>query len=215
MNKNTIIFDLDGTLVDSSSGILTSLAFAFREVGLQPSQALTPALIGPPLRETLLSLCPTPDNTPLDELIALFKQHYDTEGFLQTHPFPGIAEMLHGLSFGGMTMHIATNKRHLPTGMILDTLRWAEYFNIVLSPDSCTPSLPSKGRILAKLLNDTKTAPEHCLYVGDRYDDYQAAQENRIPFALATWGFDGPLSSYDNSVLMLGTPEQLLSDALT
>lgn len=211
--KCTIIFDLDGTLVDSSPGILASLSSAFHETGLKPSRPLTAALIGPPLRDTLVDLCECDEQAPLEQLIDSFKAHYDNIGYLQTHPFSGINDMLHALADKGIPMHIATNKRSVPTEKILRTLGWTTLFNQVLSPDSFTPSLTSKALMLAQLLCDAELNPQHCLYVGDRIDDYHAAQENSLAFGLAEWGFEGDAGVFGESVIRLRQPDLSLIES--
>ena len=94
-----ILFDLDGTLVDSAPSILASLGSAFADCGLQPKAPLTSTLIGPPLRETLARLCgEAGDGATLDRLTAAFKHHYDSAGYRETQPFAGIEAMLRTLA---------------------------------------------------------------------------------------------------------------------
>jgi phosphoglycolate phosphatase len=195
-----IIFDLDGTLVDSSHGILASLAAAFDSNGYRPALPLSSALIGPPLRETLRLLCSEPDDKVLEQLSISFKDHYDTIGFGLTTPFPGVAEMLQALADAETPLHIATNKRHRPALQILQALGWSGLFDQVLSPDSFSPPLPGKAAILAQLLTEKNLSATDCLYIGDRIDDYQAANEMGIPFAFAVWGFEA-----DDAVIHLDT----------
>ena len=203
---HSIIFDLDGTLVDSSNGIIVSLSAAFVKAGLEPTQPLTQALIGPPLRETLLQLCSNPAQATLDDLTAAFKDHYDSTGFQQTHPFPGVTEMLQELTASGLTLHIATNKRQQPTAKILEALDWNHFFDKVLSPDSFSPPLLRKAGVLAQLINDANIKARDCLYLGDRLDDYHAAQENNISFVLAEWGFEGNGTVLSNETIRFRSP---------
>jgi len=73
-----VIFDLDGTLVDSSVGILHSLAHAFHSHGITPLVPLEPSLIGPPLRETITALSADIDIAKSDAIIESFKSHFIT-----------------------------------------------------------------------------------------------------------------------------------------
>lgn len=211
--STTLIFDLDGTLIDSSAGILNSLAEAFSAAGLSYGNSLTPSLIGPPLQETLRILCPTASQETLDRLGSSFKAHYDTTGFKQTTPYPGVTEMLQALVDAKIPLHIATNKRHLPTLQILEALGWSGLFAHVLSPDSFSPPLASKAAILAQLLNEAKLVATDCLYIGDRLDDYKAAKKIGIPFALAVWGFEGDGAVFSPDTIRLDTPnaDQLMT----
>lgn len=94
--------------VGSAPGILASFAVAYAANGVVPNRPLTLAMICPPLRETLASLCD--DNVPalLDHLKATFKAHYDTEGKWQTRPFEGEADMLAERTAAGFGLYIAT-----------------------------------------------------------------------------------------------------------
>jgi len=213
MKKKIIVFDLDGTLVDSSNGILFSLSEAFNESPCILSAPLTSALIGPPLGETLRFLCPRAEQSELDSLSSSFKSHYDNIGFRRTIPFPGVNEMLHSLANVGITLHIATNKRMRPTSQIVDLMGWSSLFDLVLSPDSVSPALPNKAAILKKLLTEANLGTQDCLYIGDRLDDYNAALEIGISFALAEWGFEGDGSDFPPGTMRMKAPDagQLIS----
>jgi phosphoglycolate phosphatase len=201
-----VIFDLDGTLVDSAPGILASFAGVFAAHGVAPNRPLTPTLIGPPLRETLASLCDGDDPALLDRLTAAFKAHYDTEGYRQTRPFDGVADMLAGLATAGLGLHIATNKRALPTGQILRHLGWDELFQRVCALDSFTPALPHKTALLGRLLAVAGLSAADGVYVGDRAEDRDAARANGLRFAWALWGF-GDAAGADDDGLRLAVPD--------
>ncbi len=72
----TAVFDLDGTLIDSSSGILSALAAAFTSCGVKPVRPLVSQVIGPPLLEMLSLLSGSSDAALIDRLAEKFKYHY-------------------------------------------------------------------------------------------------------------------------------------------
>jgi phosphoglycolate phosphatase len=204
--KVSLIFDLDGTLVDSTNGILASLEAVFNSYGLRPAVPLSSSLIGPPLHETLCLLCPNYNEATLEQLASSFKTHYDTLGFQQTIPFPGVDKMLNALAAANVHLNIATNKRNRPTLQILEALCWSGLFDQVLSPDSYSPQLPNKASILEQLLTEVNLVATDCLYIGDRLDDYKAAKAIGIPFALAAWGFEGDDAVFHSHTIRLETP---------
>ena len=194
MRLDAVIFDLDGTLVDSAPGILQSMAQALQACGQQPALPLDTRLIGPPLGATLARLCPRADAHTLADLTAAFKRHYDQAGYQLSLPYVGMEALLHGLRARRMPCLIATNKRLLPTTQIIQQRAWAPLFDAVYAPDSLQPPAASKGDLLCQVLARHGLAPAHTLYVGDRWEDALAARQAGMPFFFAHWGYaDGPL----------------------
>jgi len=207
MPESHCIFDLDGTLVDSLPGILSSLSASFERVGCRPVQSLTPDLVGPPLRDTLSLLSGNSEPELLDKLALEFKTHYDAEGFRLTKSFAGVDQMLQSLISAGIQLHIATNKRMLPTSHIVNLMGWEDVFEVVISPDSVNPALPSKAAILTNVCLKADITRRYCLYVGDRLDDYTSAIKAGIPFALAEWGYECDISGLPPDTVRLEVPD--------
>ena len=190
MRLTHLIFDLDGTLIDSSPSILGSIKTAFNAIGISPTRALTPALLGPPLAETLTSMLSAQDAHRLADLIEHFKRHYDEIGYCHTGIYDGVPTMLSALNRQGMRLFVATNKRILPTRKIIEHFQWARLFKGVYALDYFNPPLQNKSEMLRRLLSELGCKANQAIYVGDRLDDAIAAQENRIPFVHAAWGYD-------------------------
>ena len=193
---NTLVFDLDGTLIDSSRSILAGFAAAFDELGRAPVAALEPGIIGPPLKETLALLAGTEDPAVIEPLAAGFKRHYDTEGYKATEVFPGVPQMLAALA-ARFPLYIATNKRIGPTRSILGHLGWSGHFRDVHALDSFSPPAKNKREMIARVLSTHGLDAARTLYVGDRDEDEHAAAGNGLPFALACWGYGVPAGIAD------------------
>ena len=185
-----IIFDYDGTLADSSQGILQCLKYTLSKFSILPIRELGPSIIGPPLRETLRNLCPASDDSLIDLLVDTFKDNYDSHGFMLSQPFPGINSMLAELHDSGYILHIATNKRSLPTMRSLEYLNWRHFFTEIVSVDSISPAFNSKASMLAHILDKCKAPNFTFGYIGDRLDDYRAARAVNISYLMVRWGFD-------------------------
>lgn len=192
-NKN-IIFDLDGTLIDSSTSILTSFDHSFKRLGITPTRPLTAEIIGPPLMPILAVLAGTEDAQVLNALAQQFKAHYDTEGYKQATVFPGIVAMLDNIAASAGRLYIATNKRLLPTSRIIQHLRWNKYFAQVYALDYFSPALANKAKMIERILADQQLAVADTIYVGDRFEDGVSADENQLGFAFATWGYNDEAS---------------------
>lgn len=183
-----IVFDLDGTLVDSAPGILRSLAYAFETQALQPLVPITPQVIGPPLHETIAHLSGSSDPVTIRDCADRFKAHYDQEGLLATMPYTGILELLQALDAGGARLHVATNKRQEPARKILKHLGWETFFASVYGIDT-PPGFSSKTMLLKALLEHEGCPPEHTVYIGDKLADHTAATSHGVHFVGVQWGY--------------------------
>lgn len=189
-----ILFDLDGTLIDSAPAILASFREAFARTGITPARSIDDSVIGPPLVETLQLLSGSDDPALVAGLAEAFKASYDSEGYKATAAFAGVGELLAELAGAGLTLSIATNKRLHPTRLILDHLGWSGYFAHVYALDLFTPRLPDKAAMIARLLADQNIVREQAIYIGDRSEDGESADANGLPFIAVTWGY-GSLSA--------------------
>ena len=189
MTARDIVFDLDGTLIDSAPSILASMQAAFEQAGIAPRGPLTPALIGPPLAQTLRSLLPEASEAALPGLIEGFKRHYDESGYQASRVYPGVPDMLQALGQMPVRLHIATNKRIAPARRIVEHLGWDGFFAGVYALDFYTPALAHKTAMLQRLR--ASLADPAPIYVGDRAEDAEAAQASGMPFLWAPWGYGG------------------------
>jgi phosphoglycolate phosphatase len=114
------------------------------------------------------------------------------EGVLKTEAYPGIGDMLRALRAAGMELSIATNKRIHPTRLIIEHLGWDGIFDSIHALDIFTPPLPNKAAMLGRLLIDRGIDTRRAVYVGDRVEDFEAAEANGLPFIAATWGYGVP-----------------------
>lgn len=184
-----VLFDLDGTLIDSAPAILASYREAFAAAGRTPVMPIDAGIVGPPLLETLEMLTGSTEPALIAELAAHFKASYDTTGYRQTAAYDGVGDMLARLAAGDCRLAIATNKRLHPTRLILQHLGWAGHFDAVYALDMFEPRLPDKATMIARLMADRGIPRDIAVYVGDRSEDGESADANHLPFLAATWGY--------------------------
>lgn len=188
-NLDAILFDLDGTLIDSSPGILASFQQVLATHGLEPAAPLDQRLIGPPLLQTLARLTGLEDADQLDELAAAFKILYDSEGYQATLPYPGLVETLDALIRADWRLFIATNKRFEPTRRILEHLDLNRHFAGVYTLDRQPPPAADKTELVGRLLTEQELDRRHCWFVGDSGEDAAAAAAHGLPFIAAAYGY--------------------------
>jgi phosphoglycolate phosphatase len=184
-----LIFDFDGTLVDSAPAILA----CFREVlaahAIVPQIAIDSRLIGPPLLQTLALVSGLTDDAAIRELAEDFKHRYDGAVALRTPTYPGIGDALAHLAAAGYHLHIATNKRMQPTRLILDQLGLMDCFATIYALDRGHPPYAHKTAMIAAQLFEQGLPVRQACYIGDKLEDGQAADANQLDFFAAIWGY--------------------------
>jgi phosphoglycolate phosphatase len=187
-----LIFDLDGTLIDSAESIKSSISVSFKRVGVVPKRPLNEIQIGPPLWELMNSLVGEKERHLLPSLIQTFIRHYDEVGYRSVRAYDGISNMLERLRDERWSLYIGTNKRIYPTRKILKLLNWHKFFKGVYSLDSFQPKLSNKSDLLRSVIDSSDLELDSTLYVGDRREDAEAAILNGIAGILVDWGYGEP-----------------------
>lgn len=209
--NHAVIFDLDGTLIDSAPGIIAAFGAVLAAHQIVPCVPLNDSLIGPPLAETLTRLTGETDGARLVQLTDGFKAAYDGDGVNATMAYPGVDALLEKLVARQQRLFVATNKRIAPTRAIVERLRWSAYFSSLYALDIYQPRLADKGTLLARLLMEQNLSPATCIYIGDKHEDGHAADSNDIAFVAAHWGYgDFASSNCPSHWLHAATPAELL-----
>lgn len=210
MKYENIIFDLDGTLIDSAPAILSSLCSAFDEVGVVPARELVQSLVGPPLREIIEDLLDASQICYVDALEYHFKRIYDSEGYKNTQIYNGVGDLLNMLRKSGRILHIATNKRIAPTLSLIEMLNWDSLFHSIYSADTFTKVILNKDMLINKMLIEQVIDVSKACYIGDRNEDGLAAQANSLDFVMVKWGYDAFTGGYASA----SSPDELLKHLL-
>ena len=188
-----VVFDLDGTLVDSAAGILAALRRVLANRSVEARVPIDESLIGPPLRHVLQLASGMDDDRRLEELETEFREVYDAETHRDTVAYPGVNEALQRLTRRGASLHIATNKRGLPTDKILGLMGWDGLFQSVYCADSVRSGKTGKASTLAELVRAERIDASRAVFVGDSADDAEAASLVGMDFVAVTWGYGSRL----------------------
>lgn len=183
-----IVFDLDGTLVDSKKSVFETYYKTFAATKFFPAAGLDERVFSLPLDKSLALLFPNENTQTLEILKEAFISEYDSRGFRHVQAFPQVEELLSRLKVGGHRLFIATNKRSKITKLLVRELEWEEFFIDLRSPDSNSNIFSSKAEIIRSLMVEWHMNRENVMYVGDSDADEVAADEIKISFAKAAWG---------------------------
>jgi phosphoglycolate phosphatase len=200
---NTIIFDLDGTLIDSAPAILHCLDQALIKNAIDPLFPLGPELVGPPLDELIGKISGSSDPELLKNVGKDFKELYDSEGFAFSLAYDGVDHLLKQLHQKGFTLYLATNKRINPTLKIIQHFGWTDLFSDIYAIDVLPQNIfQNKTAMLEHLIHVHQLKQDHVIYVGDRIEDQEAASLNGLFSLTVTWGYGdyGNLQDYTRIV---------------
>jgi phosphoglycolate phosphatase len=187
-----VLFDLDGTLVDSAPDLAAAANRLRGEHGLPPLPlAQLRPMVGSGARGMVgIAFGVKPGDSRFEELRDAFLDHYET-GLLQaTQPFEGIDDLLRVLERAGTPWGIVTNKATRFTRPLVAGLGLAQRAGVVVCGDTTPHSKPHPEPLLAAA-RALGLPPESVVYVGDDQRDAQAAQAAGMRMIVATWGYLG------------------------
>ena len=187
--KVHLLWDLDGTLINSEEEVLEALKKSVSDVGLSEEDQCAPFRVGPTidkiLENSFSSIVLTLERK--QKIIENFRKNYDNCGFYKTVSFGGLEEILLDKNY---IHHIVTNKPDLATNRILDRLRWKNYFADVVTPytfmKNSVEVKKTKTELFKYLINKYKG--KRFIGIGDMATDAVAALNNDIDAIGVLWG---------------------------
>jgi phosphoglycolate phosphatase len=195
----TLLFDLDGTLVDSAGDLAGSLDTLMQEKGKAPVGIETGRqLIGHGIANLVRSALKLrgardgEEDSPAD--LKRFMEIYGSRLTQTTRPYPHVLETLEELAADGWRMAVCTNKRELFAKAIVDDLGMTSFFSVVSGPDTFGAGKPDPRHLLEAAKAAGGITP--VLFVGDSEVDVAAAKAAHIPVIALTYGYSKiPLAS--------------------
>lgn len=186
---HTILFDLDGTLVDPAEGITRSIQYALNRLN-QPALSRRELLqyIGPPLRQTFATLLYTAEPDRIEHAMALYRERYATVGLLENELYPGTPALLAQLRQRPTQLFLATAKPHVYARRILEHMGLEPLFTGVYGSE-LDGRHENKWDLLAYLLVQERLNAAATVMIGDRAHDIQAARQNGIRSIGVTYGY--------------------------
>jgi len=186
-----LIFDLDGTLIDSSADISKALNYAFQPYGTpEVGLAETIALIGEGLTRLIGKVIE--EKAPgLDQSLVLkrFLEYYTRHLADNTRPYPGVERVLEGLSRYGKA--VVSNKLEALTIKVLEAVHLLSYFEYIVGADTAAEKKPSPLPILTVLAH-FEVRPDEALLIGDSIYDIEAGFAAGVRTVAAMYGYGDP-----------------------
>lgn len=213
----SVLFDLDGTLVDPAGGITGGMAHALAAVGLPvPGDDALSAMIGPKLADALVSIAGVPQER-VPEVIDAYRSWYATTGMDMSRVYPGVRELLAELKARGHRLAVATQKPEPLANALLAHHGINHCFDVIRgshADETLMPGEPGyragKSEIIASALAGVSTLAglgsspnavpgtvREAVMVGDRHQDVHGARSNGLDCIGVSWGFapDGELAA--------------------
>ncbi|GGB53921.1 pyrophosphatase PpaX [Virgibacillus dakarensis] len=207
MSIHTILFDLDGTLIDTNELIIASFEHTFHHYGKPFSREKAIEFIGPPLKESFQQIDPAQVNA----MIATYREHNLQHHDEYVTAFPYVVETLTRLKKHGLQLGIVTTKMRHTVNKGLKLTAIDHFFETIITLDDVTHAKPHPEPIV-KAMSNLSAQPETTLMVGDNSHDIEAGQNAGVATAAVAWSLRGKeeLLAY-NPTYMLDDIRDLLT----
>ncbi|MGX9930670.1 pyrophosphatase PpaX [Virgibacillus salarius] len=186
MSIRTILFDLDGTLIDTNELIIASFIHTFNAYHLEYSREEIIEFNGPPLVDTFTKI----DARRADSMVETYREHNLKEHDNYVKPFPHVVDTVKKLQENGIEMAIVTTKMRKGVNKGLSLTGLDNYFETVITIDDVTHPKPHAEPVL-KAMEALQADPKRTLMVGDNYHDIEAGKNAGVQTAGVAWTFKG------------------------
>lgn len=203
------IFDVDGTLLDTTEGVLSSVRYTIAKSGLpELSDELLKNFIGPPIQNSFKKYYSVNDQKA-QELAEIFREQYKNVDLLKAVPYPGIYKVFEDLKKAGIKLAVATYKRQDYAIKLLQHFEFDKYTNILYGADPYNKL--KKNDIIEKCMVDLEISDyTQAVMIGDSDNDAVGAQKLHMNFLGVTYGFGFKTPEDINAYPSIGYAQQPL-----
>lgn len=186
--KDTILFDLDGTLTDPGEGITNSVAYALARYGITVDDRSTlNCFIGPPLGESFAKYYHLSEEESR-RAVDIYREYFAVKGIFENRLYDGIFKMLKTLKKAGKTLFLATSKPEVYAKQILDHFNLSQFFTFV-GGSELDHRRVDKYEVIEYVLSSQRADRSRCVMVGDRLHDVIGAKKSGLESIGVTYGY--------------------------
>lgn len=182
-----LLFDLDGTLIDSALGITRCAAHAFEQLGAPvPDETILRSWIGPPLRDSFAPLLG--DAARVEQAVSHYRDRFEAVGWTEHLVYDGIADAIEALHAAGHRLAVVTAKNEPHARKILGHLPFGHRFDDITGA-TADGRLSHKPELIAEALGRLGVEAADCTMIGDRRMDMEGAAHHGMRGVGVLWGF--------------------------
>ena len=186
MKYKAVLFDLDGTLCDTTEGVYAAVQYSLEKTGHSPADdALLKAFVGPPLTYTYTKLCGMTEEETERAIIA-FREFYADKGLYMSKPYEGMAELIMLLKKKGVRVGTATYKREDFAKSLLGSKFPEGCFDVIKGSDSACSI--TKAQIVEAAISELGADKSETVLIGDTHFDAEGAAAAGVGFIAVTYG---------------------------
>ena len=188
-NYSTILFDLDGTLTDSSQGIINSIIYALEKYDINDyDMPLLRKFLGPPLHESFEKFMGFDKEKSL-QAVKLYRKYFSSKGLLENEVYAGVNDLLQNLKENGKTLIVATSKPQPFTDKIMEHFDLVKYFDFIAGSNMDT-TRSKKAEVIEYALSECNIKDKSkVVMIGDRAEDMIGAQSVGIDSIGVEYGY--------------------------
>ena len=188
-NYDIILFDLDGTLTDSSPGIKNSIIYALKKCNITVNDTSElDKFLGPPLHESFKEFCGFAEDKAW-EAVSFYREYFSTKGLLEKNLYSGITDMLGVLAEKGKRLILATSKPQPFTDKIIEHFDLSKYFEFIAG-SNMDGTRSKKAEVIEYALNECGvTDKSRTVMIGDRKHDIIGAEAVGIDSIGVEYGY--------------------------
>lgn len=182
-----VIFDLDGTLLDTGKGVVKSVKYTIQQMKLPSlSQSELETFVGPPIKNKLQQTFNLTEEQAVEGM-NIFRNHYGKEDIYIAEPYAAIEDLLGMLKRDGFKLGVATYKREDQAIKLLEKMQIADFFDVIHGADP--EGKMSKADVINKSLLDLDCDSQEAVMVGDSDNDAIGAATAGMHFLGVTYGY--------------------------